>query len=267
VKSDPQASPNGKFIVYGAQESLGENRLSPLSVMILDLSGKEIRGFREVPMKKLGDICRQGSVGWVDDDRVGVECEYNPSGEDYVVLDAVSGKTESEFTGLYFSWSPDRRTLAHIGWIMHFATPANQNYCILFNDTPVYTPGCSNEVSATPKKASASRAGSNHYQNIHEISYPLVWSPDGRKLAFVEAIYDFDWGTDEKGEETRQTGNYRFFLAIVSAGHAAVGYQMSEPVGEPQLEWLNDSRVRVRSGANAFERTFDLVANPPKRIP
>ena len=263
LKSAPHVSPNGKLIVYDVRESLGENRLSPLNVVFLDWSGKEIRRFREVPMKELAaDICGYGSVEWIDDDHVGVACEYNPSGEDYLVLNALSGKVEKEFPGLYFSWSPDHQTLAHVGWIIHFATPANQNYCLLFNDRPVYTPGCSNEVNATPKKVPARRAelkngatrrGNRtavhvepaHFVNVHQIDPPLVWSPNGRNLAFVERIYDFDWGMDETGEETRETSNSRYFLAVVSTGHPAVGYRFSETVSMTQLEWLNDSRVKV----------------------
>lgn len=284
-KSDPVVSPSGKLIMYGLRESQGSGRLAPLSIVFIDSSAKEIRRFREVPTQKLGGVCGYGHVEWIGDARIGVRCEYNPSGEDYLVLNAVSGKVEKEFTGLYFSWSPDYETLAHIGWIIHFATPASQNYCVLFNDKPVYTPGCSNEVRPTTaqkkpsqplqSKRGVANGGSipaaqklpDHYENIHEISYPLVWSKDGRNLAFVEMIYDFDWGLDEKGEETREFGNQRSFLAIISTERVAVGYPLTGPVGNAEIEWLSDSRLRLRNSDKSVDRVFDLVADPPKPIP
>ena len=199
-----------------------------------------------------------------------------------MVLNAVSGKVENEFTGLYFSWSPDHQTLAHVGWILHFAAPASQNFCVLFNDKPVYTPGCTNEARAAPKKsapparkdAGVKRGNSTatepaHYQDIHQIYPPLLWSPNGRDLAFVESVYDFDWGMDDKGDETREIGNSRLFLAIISGDHPAVGYSLTPPLENPQWEWLDSSRIEVKgnSGGKPFERTFDLANNPPKEIP
>jgi hypothetical protein len=289
IKGPALVSPNGNVIVYDVRESLGENRLSPLNIVFLDWSGKEIRRFREVPMKELGSTCGYGKLEWIDNDHVGVTCEFNPSAEDYLVLHAVSGKVEKEFPGLHFSWSPDHQTLAHVGFVIHFAPPAVKNNCLLFNDTPVYTPGCSNEVKETPKtpapranrKSEVKRAGNrtaarvevHHYQNIHEISYPLLWSPNGRKLAFAETIYDFDWGMDDKGQETQETSNPRKFLAIVSTDRSAAGYSLNAQIGELQLEWLDDTHVKVRekpmgnTTAGRFERSYDLVTDPPEPIP
>lgn len=288
AKSQPRISPNGELIVYDVRESLGTNLLGPLNIVFLEWSGPEVRRIKEVPMNKLGSVCGYGEIEWIDDDHVGVACEYGPSGEDYLVLNAVTGDVESEFPGLYFSWSPDHHTLAHVGWIIHFASPASQNNCLLFNDKTVYTPGCISEIRATEparKKFPALAANgkgaakgdnrtppppdSAHYENIHDVSPPLVWSPNGHNLAFVETIYDFDWGTDKKGEEIRQSGNYRRFLAFVSTAGPATGYRLVEEVDRPQIEWLDDSSVKLKSGTGEkrFERAFDLVADPPKRIP
>ena len=87
--------------------------------------------------------------------------------------------------------------------------------------------------------------------------------------SFVETIYDFDWGTDEKGEEIRQNGNYRWFLAFVSVDGPATGYRLAQQVDSPQIEWLDDSHVKLKSvtGEKRFERAFDLIADPPKPIP
>lgn len=140
-----------------------------------------------MPTPELGGVCGYGDVQWIDDAHIGVECEYNPSGGSYEVVDAVSGKVEKEFTGLYFSWSPDHQTLAHIGWIIHFASRASQNYCVLFND---------------------------------------------------------------------------------KTEHPAIGYPLTGSLGAPQVEWLDNSRLRLKDTRNqSFERVFDVAADPPKLIP
>lgn len=269
-KSEPMISPNGKLILYGVRESSGSERLLPLNLVFLDWSGKEVRRISEVMMKELGSSCGYGYAEWLDDDHIGVRCEYNPSLQDYVVLNADSGKVEQEYPGLLFSWSPDRRTLAQVGFIVHFAPPSSQNNCILFNGKPVYTPGCSNQLEPDIKRTQGRRGTQEepaHYKNIHEINSSLVWSPDGRTLAFYETIYDFDWGVDAKREETMDRKNYRYFVGLVSAGHPAVGYQLAEPADwTVRIKWLNNSQLHL-SGDKPIDRTFDLIANPPKPIP
>ena len=74
--------------------------------------------------------------------------------------------------------------------------------------------------------------------------------------------------------ETRETGNARHFLAIVSEDRPAVGYLLNEQIGEMQTQWPDNSHVRIwekpgigDSGAARWERTFDIIADPPTIIP
>jgi hypothetical protein len=73
LKSDPAISPNGKLIAYGLRESLGPNRLSPLRIVFIDSSAKEIRRFGEGPSPKLGGVCGYGYVDWIDGGHIGVK--------------------------------------------------------------------------------------------------------------------------------------------------------------------------------------------------
>lgn len=249
----PVISPDGKTIVYGVRELVAE-RPSPLHIVFLDWSGSEVRRFNEVPIRDF-DTCGYGSVEWIDSSRIGVACEFNPSLEFYMVLDAVSGKVLQTFAGLGFTWSPDRRTLAHVGQLIHFAVL--HDYCVLFNDTKVYPKGCPEAKGVK----SRSRPDSFTYHDQHTVESDLVWSPDGRKLAFMVDVYDLDWGNDG-GNETSEDRNHRAFLAIVSADRPAVGYRIAEQNNGPDLKWLDNSRIQLKSGM-----LFDLAANPPKPIP
>jgi hypothetical protein len=251
----PVISPDGKTIVYGVMELVAPERLSPLHIVFLDWSGSEVRRFNDVPIRDL-DTCGYGRVEWIDNSRIGVACEFNPPLEFYMVLDAVSGKVLQTFGGLDFAWSPDRRTLAHVGPLIHFAVL--HDYCVLFNDTKVYPKGC---PEATAVK-SRSRPDTFTYREQHTVESDLVWSPDGHNVAFIVDVYHFDLSGEGTDHEARENRNHRAFLAIVSADHPAVGYRITDSITELKLKWLDNSRIQVKSGL-----LFDLAVNPPKPIP
>jgi len=263
----PVISPDGKMIVYGVMEVVAPERLSPLHLVFLDWSGRELRRIDTVPTDELGGTCGYGSIEWIDSARLGVECEYNPSVANYVILDVGSGRVLKQYMGLYFSWSPARRTLAFVGLITHFAKPPAQNYCLHFNENAVYTPNCTSRVGPL-RKSPRSPKSPDRYPNIHTIYSPLVWAPDGSKVAFVVSVYDFIWNEPSKGED--DFVNSRQYLAIVPLSGRAVGYQLTGSVGAfPQLSWLDDTRIDLKSKPNwgDFRRTFDLATDSPKPIP
>jgi hypothetical protein len=259
----PVISPDGKTIVYGVMEIVAPERLSPLHLVFLDWSGRELRRIDKVPTDELGGTCGYGEIEWIDSTRLGIACEYNPSLEDYVVLDAVSGKMLQEYTGLYFSWSPDHRSLAHVGPLIHFAVL--HNYCVLFNDTEVYPKGCPDAQVVKNR----SRPDTFTYRDQHTVDPDLVWSPDSHKLAFIVDVYDFDLSGEGTDHEAREARNHRAFLAIISADRPAVGYRITHSISEPKLKWLDNSRIELKTGVRQDESrvTFDLAANPPKPIP
>ncbi len=251
----PVISPDGKLIAYGLQELAGPERLSPMHVVFIDWSGKEVRRFNEVPIRDL-DTCGYGRVEWIDISRIGVACEFNPSLEFYIVLDAGSGKVLQTFPGLYFVWSPDRRIVAHVGPLIHFA--AVHDYCVHFNATKVYPKGCP-EAKVVKSR---SRPDTFAFRDLHTVDPDLVWSPDGHKLAFLVDLYDFDWSGEGTDHETREDRNHRTFLAIISADRPAVGYRITDSTSDKKLRWLSNSRIQVGGGV-----AFDLLVNPPRAIP
>jgi hypothetical protein len=259
--SAPVISPDGKLVVFGLREPVAPDGLSPLHIVVIDWSGKEVRRFSEVPIKDL-DTCGYGAVEWIDNSRIGVACEFNPSLEFYMVLDAVSGKVQQTFPGLGFVWSPDRRTLAHVGFLMHFAVL--HDYCVLLNDTKVYPKGCPDGQAVK----SRSRPDTFTYRDQHTVESDLVWSPDSSKLAFIVDVYDLDWTSEGTNHEASEDRNHRAFLAIISMDRRAVGYRLTQSVAEPKLKWPDNSRIELEMGVRSESRAiFDLAASPPQPIP
>jgi hypothetical protein len=263
----PAISPDGRTIVYGLRKLIDPDHLSPLHIVFLDWSGQELRRIDKVPTDELESPCGYGSIEWIDSARLGVKCEYNPSAENYVILDVGSGKVLKQYMGLYFSWSPDRRTLAHVALIMHFARPPAQNHCLHFNEKAVYTPNCTSQVEPLRKNPRSPKSP-DRYPNIHTIYSPLAWSLDGSKVAFVVSVYDLVW--NEPSKEDDDFVNSRQYLAIVPLSGRAVGYKLTGSVGAyPQLSWLDGTRIDLKSKPNegGYHRTFDLAADSPQPIP
>jgi hypothetical protein len=124
--AEPAVAPDGTTIVYGVRVPTDQQHLSPLHLVFIDWSGREFRRFEGIPMSELLETCGYGQIEWIDGARLGVKCEINPSRfQVYVILDAISGKVLQEYSGLYFSWAPDRRTLAYVGKLARFAKSAS----------------------------------------------------------------------------------------------------------------------------------------------
>ena len=253
--ASPVISPDGTTIAYGVMELVAPQHLSPLHIVFLNWAGNEVRRFNEVPIRDF-DTCGYGTVEWIDNSRIGVACEFNPSLEFYMVLDAVSGKVLQTLPGLGFAWSPDRRTLARVGPLIHFALL--HDYCVILNDAKVYPKGCPGAKAVR----SRSRPDTFTYRDQHTVESDLVWSPDGHKLAFIVDVYDFDLSDEGTDREAREDRNHRAFLAIVPADRSAVGYRITGAIPEPKLRWLDNSRIELGGGL-----LLDLAANPPKPIP
>jgi hypothetical protein len=74
----PVISPDGKTIVYGVVELVGQERLPPLQIVFLDWSGRELRRIDKVPTDELGGNCSYGEIERIDNTRLGIARENNP---------------------------------------------------------------------------------------------------------------------------------------------------------------------------------------------
>ena len=255
VQSTPAVSPDRTRIAYGVACVGNDQQITALNLVVLDWSGKEVGRCAPLRMKTLASTCTQAEEPeWIDDGHIAVVCEYNPSVEDELVVDARTGEIVKEYTGLWFTWSPDHKTVAYVGFIVHFAPPSAQNYCLLLNGRTIYTRDCSNEVKED-------KSGS--FGNIHTFGYPLAWSRDGDKIAFVEEV--FDWAFDPAPNETGsgKSSHERYYLVIACADQPTRGYrlQRSEYSSNPALSWISPSQIKLGG------KIYDLAKNKPELIP
>jgi Tol biopolymer transport system component len=226
-----------------------------MSLVVLEESGKELARFAALSMKQLGSSCTQADdIEWIDDNHIAMTCEYNPSLEDYLVVNARTGEVEKEYPGLWFTRSPDHKTVAYVGVIVHFAPPIAQNYCLLFNEKTIYTRHCSNQVDSD---------GGGPFRNIHTFTYPLVWSPDSRNIAFVEEVFDWDFDPAPNETGSGKSSNERHYLVIASASQPIRGYTLrpSDYSRTPSLAWISTSQIKLDG------RIYDLAKDRPGVIP
>jgi hypothetical protein len=244
-----------KQIAYGVACIGNDHQVSPMNLVILDMWGKEVARFASLPMKKLKSNCRPGGdTQWIDEGHIAINCEYNPSLEDHLVVNTRTGEIEREYPGLWFTWSPDHKTVAYVGSIVHFAPPISQNHCLLFNDETVYTRNCSNQIDSHDD---------GPFRNIHTFASPLVWSPDSRNLAFVEEVFDWDFDPAPNETGSGKWSNERYYLVIASASQPIRGYRLrrSEYSETPSLAWISTSQIKLDG------RIYDLTKERPKVIP
>jgi len=252
-KYSPAVSLDRHQIAYGVTCVGKDHLLSAMSLVVLDASGKELSRFTPLSMTRLGDSCRQADhIEWIDGAHIAMVCEYNPSLEDYLVVNAHTGRVETEYAGLWFTRSPDHKTVAYGGFIVHFAPPIAQNYCLLFNEKTIYTQPCSNQVGSDENGI---------FRNIHTFAYPLVWSPDSRNIAFVEEISDWKFDPAPNERDTGKSINQRYYLVIASSDHAARGYRLSKPSQSSSLAWRSNSQIVLDGGL------YDLEKDAPHSIP
>jgi hypothetical protein len=159
-------APSGDRLVVVEMATLGTVRPFRLIVRSLEKAGKP----RQIAPSSQSFLLWREIVGlaWPQADLITVMGRIDPSTIEMAKIDVRSGALVGEIEpGKAFFWSPDGAHCAVIGWVPHFA-PAPD-----FGDR-VEIDG--HEVYGGPKG--------------NEVPEPLLWSPDGGRLAFVETHGD-----------------------------------------------------------------------------
>lgn len=193
----------------------------------------------------------------IDKVRIGLTCTLDDSLKAYLVLNAQNGQVEAKYAGLWFLWSPDRRTLAHIGVVQRYGTPEGNNYCLLFNERTVYPPNCTFEGKLAPT-AHGHRPGK--FAPIHTFYPDLAWSPDSQRLAFVEKTFVWEYLDPFNGYWAGTASDVHHYLVVAPATGEVERYSLEHMMGEPHVSWASDTTIDVGG------QMFNLTANPPRPI-
>ena len=201
VRPDRVDSPNGELY---AIEQPGE-RLGPAEererFVVYTAAGVQVSvahvwlvepdGTRRVGIRECEDR------GWVDDARLFCEGTINPSTAVYLVFDARTGKELEERIGLRFTWSPDRKRMAHYGNVPDSSDVNDKSDSLQVDGTEGYP--------------------SDDDRGTHWFRSPLAWAADSRSVAVVD--------------HRRSQGD--FVLAVVSISDRVVTYPLA---WKPELE-------------------------------
>lgn len=253
-KSNAVLSNSGKLIAY--QECPGAKGCER-AVVIIDASGKTVR---RIPAATGGcaDLAE-----WHGDETLVAQCHMNPSLEEYVEWNAVTGATKRELLGYWFTPSPDGRTIAHVGWNPHFADPSAKSNYLQFDDETVYPlPKGFNPKAAEnglPKAPPVVKKHGSTYFGIHEFMPHLGWSPDSGRVALIDCIYSWTvaaGGAKEQGNASAKQCS----LAVVGRSIEPIVLPINEvPTAELQsatVEWKTPGRIAVQAASGV--KTFEL---------
>jgi hypothetical protein len=217
-KSKLQAvlSPSNNQIAYYEQCPQSEN-CTP-SIIVLDLDGRRLKTFQPMtqavpPAGPCGSIL---DIFWLTETSIGAVCHGNPSLSESLETNLASGKTVRDLLGLGFTPSPDRKFVAYVGPIVHFAAPIDQSYYLYIDKTVVYP--LPRGVRPTEKEPNVVRRRGSTWIGIHEFVSQFVWSPDSERIAFVDCLSDWiEQGVGVDGATPiGDITNRRCFVAVVA---------------------------------------------------
>lgn len=146
-------------------------------------------------------------------------------------------------------WSPDHKTLVRVETEQLFATPDGANSCLYFNAQAVYP-----ARHCTPRPKST-------YRHIHTFVSPPEWSPDSRKVALVEKIFDWEYYDPFGRYLDGESSDVHYYLVIAGIDGAVLGYPLKGIGQQPQLQWQSNSLITLNG------QSYDLAAHPPLSIP
>ncbi|HET9401441.1 MAG TPA: hypothetical protein VFO34_10850 [Candidatus Acidoferrales bacterium] len=173
--------------------------------MIQTSDGHKIRSFSvHLRSGNSDELCSSIlSLAWVNEHIIATECHINPSLSEYVETDVRTGKSGRDLLGFDFKPAPDASTVAHVGWIIHFARPPEQSYYLQFDEKIVYPlprgkkPFKQRHLDRGPLVVTKK---GDTYTGIHEFAPGFSWSPDSKHLAFIDCT--FDWTSDDEASQS-----------------------------------------------------------------
>jgi hypothetical protein len=257
AKSQAELSPAQNRIAYYEQCIEGEH-CKP-TVIVRDLVGHKVTSFQPrhqtvSPAEPCSSIL---SIAWVGDNVVSVECHVNPSLSEYLEIDLSTGQTARDLTGYNFTVSPDRKEVAHVGWIRHFAPPYAKSEYLQMNHITVYP--LPKGMKPLEQRGLSEPPNVVHqdgllYHGIHEFMPEMYWSPDSQRIALVDCVYDWKANsTESQSEGNGEESSRRCSLVVASRSGDAVLFDLkglsAEGLRGFSVAWVNPHELSFESAS------------------
>ncbi|MBI5086793.1 MAG: hypothetical protein HZB13_19625 [Acidobacteria bacterium] len=260
VKSGAKLSPSGHRIAYEEQCTAAADPLP--TIAIIDLEGRRLAAHRPILGASFPDgRCRSIlSVDWAGDTAIAGTCHINPSLSEYVEMDIESGRVTRDLLGHGFTRSPDGSRVAHAGWYPHFSPPwAKSNYLqadsLILYPLPKGMPPPVQTGLDTPPSVLTIKGRT--YSGIHDFTTGFFWSPDSRRIAFVDCT--FDWTADGPEPTTGVESNRRCFVAVVGLDGEAATFPLPDLTQDNlrglRLQWAGSHRLSL---SGPVQRTIPI---------
>ncbi len=251
---DRNPSPSGELFAQYTLCSV-ENPCIP-QVVITKRDGTELKRF--VAPTHDGPCASILDLQWGSGNMIGVTCHANPSLSYYGEVDITSGKLLREYLGYGFVRSPDYEKVAHVGWIIHFAPPWVQSEYLQVGNTILYPlpPGTKPvEQKVLDLAPNVVKERGLVFAGVHGFASPFVWSPDSRRIGFIDCLVDYRLRDDspEAFEEHGQQENRRCFATAVGLD-GKFNRKVVPPIQDREfvLQWSDARTLVVNRGASAI---------------
>jgi hypothetical protein len=250
-KLQAELSPTQDRIAY-YEQCIEAEHCTP-RVVILDLEGHQISSFQPrhqafPPSEPCASIL---SVAWVGDDAISAVCHGGPSMSEYIEIKLSTGQTVRDLVGYDFTASPDRKEVAHVGWVPHFAPPFDKSEYLQIDHTTVYPlpkGSVPAEQKGLPEPPKVVHRRGRLYQGIHEFMPGMYWSPDSQRIALVDCSYD--WKANHPESQSTVSGkksNRPCSLAVVSKNGETALFALSDFLDEDfrkfSMSWINPHQL------------------------
>lgn len=255
-KLQAELSPAQNRIAY-YEQCIETEHCTP-TVIVLDLEGHRITSFQPrhqafPPAEPCSSIL---SIAWVGDNAVSAVCHGNPSMSEYVEIDLSTGRTVRDLVGYNFTVSPNGKEVAHVGWVPHFAPPYAKSEYLQIDHTTIYPlpKGTSPvEEKGLPEPPKVVHQKGLLYQGIHEFMPEMYWSPDSRRIALVDCVYDWKANsTESQSEGDGEESDRRCSLVVVSKSREAVLFDLNGlsegEVRRFSVSWVNPHELSLEAG-------------------
>ena len=263
-KLQAELSPAQDRIAY-YEQCIEAEHCTP-TVIILDVEGHRITSFQPrheafPPAEPCSSIL---SIAWVGDNVVSAVCHGNPSMSEYLEIDLSTGQTVRDLVGYNFTVSPDRKEVAHVGQIPHFAPPYAKSEYLQIDHTTIYPlpKGISPaEQKELPEWTKVVHQKGLIYQGIHEFMPWMYWSPNSQRIALVDCTYDWKANRAEsQSEGDGEESNRRCSLVVVSKHGEAVLFPLNdlseEDLRKFSVSWVNAHQLSLETGS--MTKTFTV---------